>query len=114
MYPDVRVFFVSVDCFAPPQLCVSLRLRGSGDGCTAVSAPQGVQIVVDSSAHAAMADQLRWNAAVPTPALDRIAAEGVRVRFSWSSTPTCTPARAAILTGRRPWGHGQAPVSHEP
>ena len=62
----------------------------------------------------AMADQLRWDAqsnadpssAVRTPSLDRISAEGVRVRFSWSSTPTCTPARAAILTGRRPWGHG--------
>ena len=62
----------------------------------------------------AMADQLRWDAqsyadpssAVRTPALDRIASEGVRVRFSWSSTPTCTPARAALLTGRRPWGHG--------
>ena len=61
-----------------------------------------------------MADQLRWDsqsyadAASPvrTPALDRIASEGVRVRFSWSSTPTCTPARAALLTGRRPWGHG--------
>ena len=62
----------------------------------------------------AMADQLRWNAlshadpssAVRTPSLDRIASEGARVRFSWSSTPTCTPARAALLTGRRPWGHG--------
>ena len=62
----------------------------------------------------AMADQLRWDAqsyanpqsAVRTPALDRIAAEGVHVRFAWSSTPTCTPARAALLTGRRPWGHG--------
>ena len=62
----------------------------------------------------AMADQLRWDAQscadaaspVRTPALDRIASEGVRVRFSWSSTPTCTPARAALLTGRRPWGHG--------
>ena len=54
----------------------------------------------------AMADQLRWDAAVPTPNLDRVAAEGARVRFSWSSTPTCTPARAALLTGRRPWGHG--------
>ena len=64
-----------------------------------------------------MCDQLRWdaqgyaspgfqNTSVRTPALDRIAAEGVRLSSSWSSTPTCTPARAALLTGRRPWGHG--------
>ena len=62
----------------------------------------------------AMADQMRWDvlshanpsSAIRTPALDRIAAEGMSVRFSWSSTPTCTPARAALLTGRSPWGHG--------
>ena len=65
----------------------------------------------------AMADQLRWDAqgyanptfsgrSIHTPALDRLAAEGVRMQSSWSSTPTCTPARAALLTGRRPWGHG--------
>ena len=64
-----------------------------------------------------MADQLRYDAqgyanpaqqnrTVFTPALDRIASEGVSVRYSWSSTPTCTPARAALLTGQRPWGHG--------
>tara|TARA_B110001452_G_scaffold198806_1_gene168763 strand:+ start:229 stop:1968 length:1740 start_codon:yes stop_codon:yes gene_type:complete len=65
----------------------------------------------------AMADQLRWDAvgyanpefsgkSVQTPSLDRIASEGLSVEFSWSSTPTCTPARAGLLTGRRPWGHG--------
>ena len=47
-----------------------------------------------------MADQLRWNANGYaggqhnfTTNLDRIAAEGLQMQYSWSSTPTCTPAR---------------------
>lgn len=60
-----------------------------------------------------MADQHRpdWmgcdgNRAVHTPNLDRIANEGVRFSSAYSSTPTCTPARAALLTGMSPWRHG--------
>jgi arylsulfatase A-like enzyme len=41
-----------------------------------------------------------------TPNLDRLAAEGLVMQYSWSSTPTCTPARAALLTGQSPWRHG--------
>ena len=37
--------------------------------------------------------------AAPTPNLDRIAKEGVRFANAYSSTPICTPARLAILTG---------------
>jgi len=46
------------------------------------------------------------NAAIETPNLDRLAASGVRFRCAYSSTPTCTPARAALLTGMSPWRHG--------
>ena len=60
-----------------------------------------------------MADQHRgdWmgcsgNRAVQTPNLDRIASEGVRFSHAYSSTPTCTPARSALLTGMSPWQHG--------
>jgi len=60
-----------------------------------------------------MSDQHRgdWmgcdgNAFVSTPNLDRIAAEGTRFSNAWSSTPTCTPARAGLLTGMSPWKHG--------
>ena len=60
-----------------------------------------------------MADQHRadclgadGNRAVHTPNLDRIAAEGVRFRHAYSSTPTCTPARAGLLSGLAPWNHG--------
>jgi arylsulfatase len=46
------------------------------------------------------------NRAVHTPNLDRIAREGVRFPHAYSSTPTCTPARSALLTGMSPWRHG--------
>ncbi len=46
------------------------------------------------------------NKAVETPAMDRLAREGVRFRSAYSSTPTCTPARACLLTGMSPWNHG--------
>ena len=41
-----------------------------------------------------------------TPNIDRLAHEGVLFKWGYSSTPTCTPARAAILTGQSPWSHG--------
>jgi len=60
-----------------------------------------------------MADQFRGdalgcdgNAVSYTPNLDHLAQEGVRFRCAYSSTPTCTPARAALLTGMSPWNHG--------
>lgn len=46
------------------------------------------------------------NPVIETPNLDRIAREGIRFRHAYSSTPTCTPARAALLTGMSPWRHG--------
>jgi arylsulfatase A-like enzyme len=46
------------------------------------------------------------NPVIETPNLDRLAAAGVRFSRAYSSTPTCTPARAALLTGMSPWGHG--------
>lgn len=40
--------------------------------------------------------------AIRTPALDRMAAEGVRLTQFYTPAPTCSPARAALLTGRHP------------
>ena len=60
-----------------------------------------------------MADQMRsdmlgssGNKITHTPNLDMIASQGVRFSNAFSSTPTCTPARAALLTGLSPWYHG--------
>eukprot|EP01084_Bolivina_argentea_P041414 76407_1 len=41
-----------------------------------------------------------------TPNIDSIASDGILFTNSWTSTPSCTPARSAILTGKSPWGHG--------
>lgn len=60
-----------------------------------------------------MADQFRGdclgvngNKVIHTPNLDRIGKEGACFGRAYSSTPTCTPARAALLTGQSPWSHG--------
>jgi len=41
-----------------------------------------------------------------TPNLDRLAREGVLFRRAYTSVPSCLGARAALLTGMSPWGHG--------
>ncbi len=61
-----------------------------------------------------MADQLRADCIGAygnriinkTPNLDRIAEEGARFDCAYTSTPSCTPARSALLTGLAPWHHG--------
>ena len=40
--------------------------------------------------------------AVPTPNLQRLAEQGVLFRQAFSAAPTCSPSRAALLTGRYP------------
>ena len=61
-----------------------------------------------------MADQWRGdtlgaagNKIVKTPHLDQLARDGALFNAAYSSTPSCTPARAALLTGLSPWHHGQ-------
>jgi arylsulfatase A-like enzyme len=41
-----------------------------------------------------------------TPALDQLAAEGVRYTHAFTPIPVCTPARASLLTGAWPTRHG--------
>jgi arylsulfatase A-like enzyme len=46
------------------------------------------------------------NKIIKTPNIDSIASDGVCFRNGFSSTPSCTPARAGLLTGLSPWNHG--------
>jgi choline-sulfatase len=44
--------------------------------------------------------------AIRTPHLDRVAEEGALFSRAYSAVPSCTPARAGLLTGLSPWHHG--------
>ncbi|MDO8684086.1 MAG: sulfatase-like hydrolase/transferase [Armatimonadota bacterium] len=59
------------------------------------------------------ADQLRrdmlgvyGNKTARTPAIDRLASEGVVFDYAFTPTPICAPARASLITGKRPLNHG--------
>ncbi|WP_303918064.1 arylsulfatase [Draconibacterium sediminis] len=46
------------------------------------------------------------NAAVISPNIDKLAEAGATFVNAYSSVPSCTPARAGLLTGFSPWHHG--------
>ena len=66
--------------------------------------PNVVLIIMDQYRHDVMS--AFGNDAINTPNIDSIANDGVMFTNAYTSTPSCTPARAAILTGRSPWYHG--------
>ncbi len=58
----------------------------------------------------ALADDWSWphagvsgDTALQTPNFDRIASEGVLFENAYATAPSCTPSRAALLTGRYHW-----------
>jgi len=73
-----------------------------------------------------LADDMGWRdagcfggRAVPTPAIDALAAAGVKMTRFYSGSAVCTPTRASILTGRYPLrfdirGHFPDDASHLP
>ena len=59
----------------------------------------------------AIADDRSWDGAfryggksvLNTPAIDRVMAEGVTFEHSFCASPSCTPSRSCVLTGRQMW-----------
>ncbi len=51
---------------------------------------------------------------VRTPNFDRVARDGVLFRHAYVSSPSCTPSRAAILTGRNFWELEEGAMLHGP
>lgn len=50
--------------------------------------------------------------AVPTPWMQRISEEGVLFRKAFCASPTCSPSRAALLTGQAPHSTGMLGLAH--
>ena len=49
---------------------------------------------------------------VPTPNLQRLASEGILFRQAFSGAPTCSPSRAALLTGQSAHASGMLGLAH--
>lgn len=67
----------------------------------------------------AIADDWSWphagaygDPAIKTPAFDRVAREGVVFTRAFAAAPSCTPSRAALLTGRYPHQLEEGGVLH--
>lgn len=50
--------------------------------------------------------------AVPTPNLQRLAEQGILFRQAFCASPTCSPSRAALLTGMYPHNNGMLGLAH--
>ena len=85
-------------------------------GCILASAAPGA---VQPNVVLILADDLGYGdlscygqTAYETPAIDRLAAEGVKATDFYVPVPYCAPSRAAILTGRFPFRNGMTRNPH--
>lgn len=84
----------------PVLILITFALAVVSGRCRAESRPSILLCLADdwSYGHAgAYGDPV-----VKTPAFDRVAREGVLFHQAYSASPSCTPSRAAILTGQYP------------
>uniref|UniRef100_A0A7M5WS83 Sulfatase N-terminal domain-containing protein n=2 Tax=Clytia hemisphaerica TaxID=252671 RepID=A0A7M5WS83_9CNID len=61
--------------------------------------PNIVYILLDDVGWADFGYNVNGNTSIPTPYIDRIAGEGIKLKSHYVQ-PTCTPSRASLLTGR--------------
>ncbi len=88
-----------------PLLCAAAGLVAGPAPRAESAAPPNIVVI--------LVDDLRWDDLavaghpfVETPAIDRMAREGVRFLNAFAATPLCSPSRASILTGQYAHTHG--------
>lgn len=92
----------------PVLLLVAGALGAAGEKTPAPARPNFVVILAEAQGWAntsvAMDDRLpeAREAHARTPAVERLAREGLRFAQGYAASPRCTPSRAALLTGRSP------------
>src|ERR671917_1312652 len=66
--------------------------------------PNVLFIAIDDLNH--WVGYLGRNPQTATPNIDRLAARGVRFTHAYCASPSCTPSRAALISGLRPSSTG--------
>jgi len=82
-------------------------LQNSGD-----SEPRKLPSIVYIHSHDSGRYLQPYGYAVPTPNLQRLAREGILFRRAFSVAPTCSPSRAALLTGQCAHKNGMLGLAH--
>jgi len=84
-----------------PTLIATLTILVAGAIHAAETKPPNIVVI--------MADDLGWmdlhcqgNERLDTPALDKLASEGMRFTSAYAAAPVCSPTRAAMMTGQSP------------
>lgn len=81
----------------------SMPLSSGGASAAAASGSKPNILYLMTDQHRSDCLGCAGNHIIKTPNLDSIAADGVLFSNAYTSTPSCTPARSAILTGLSPW-----------
>ncbi len=63
-------------------------------------------VVYLSDDHSQIDSSLYGNANIPTPQMERLAAQGMKFTHAFVASPSCAPSRAAMLTGLMPARNG--------
>lgn len=98
----VLILRVHPASFLVPSLCLLLGLASPAARLLAAPPPNIVFILADDLG---IGDPRCYNpdSKIPTPRLDRLAAEGVRFLDMHSPSAVCSPTRYGLLTGRYAW-----------
>jgi len=87
-----------------PRLFLLLLLALPGAACSAPAAAQQQDTPPPNIVWLVVEDMSPWlpcygDDTVPTPNLDKLAAQGVRYENAFATSPVCAPARSSLLTG---------------
>src|ERR1051326_7767658 len=78
---------------------------GAAAGCGRIRPPNILLALADDQSW--LHTQAAGDPNVRTPNFDRVAREGIRFNHSYCASPSCTPSRTSILTGRHMWQTGE-------
>ncbi len=97
------VRFIIAVCFASMSSGLSSAQQQSAESGKSVSALPNILVLYADDLGFGDLGCYNPDSKIPTPNLDRLAAEGMRFTDGHSSSGICSPSRYALLTGRHHW-----------
>jgi N-sulfoglucosamine sulfohydrolase len=103
---------VSRRAFLHGMVATGVAMQAKNSGAEADAATHSRPNIVYIHSHDSGRYLSPYGQSVPTPNLQRLAQEGIVFRNAFSAAPTCSPSRAALLTGLYPHSSGMLGLAH--